>query len=104
MSGIAGIIHADSRRPVGLGVIPALIAGAPIAARPVSLDGPGSLLLGLGDAHAERLADAQIVAALDYELPPTMPARTPGAGIRQLYEEFGAVFPAQLRGAFSVAL
>lgn len=104
MSGIAGLIHRDARLPIRAGVIPELIAGAPIGVRPASLDGPGSLLLGLGDAYTECLADGQVVAALDHELPSIVPAGTPGAVIRQLYETLGPTFPAQLRGAFSVAL
>ncbi len=108
MSGIAGLIYRDSRRPVDERLAAALVAGAPSADRPNRLVGPGALLLGLGEACAEQLADGQVVAALDLsnidELRSATGAGSPGQIIRHLYEQIGTTFPDRLRGALSIAL
>ena len=96
MSGIAGLIHRDSRRPVDERLAAALVAGAPSADRPNRLVGPGALLLSLGEACAEQLADGQVVAALDLsnidELRSATGAGSPGQIIRHLYEQIGTTF------------
>ena len=108
MSGIAGLIFRDPRRPVDDRVVPALAGGAFTRERPERLIGAGTLLLAFGEASAEQTVDSQVVASLDLsngeELRTLTGTRSSGQMIRRLYEQVGPAFPEQLRGALSIAL
>ena len=108
MSGIAGLIFRDPRRPVDDRLVPALAGGGFAGERPELLDGAGSLLVAFGEACAEQAADGQVVASLDLsngeELRALTGTRSPGQMIRRLYELAGPAFPEQLRGSLSIAL
>lgn len=107
-NGIAGLIYRDPHHPVDDRLVPALVSEASSGGGPERLGGPGSVLLALGEACAEQLADSQLVASLDLsntdELRASLGASSPGHMIRLLYEQHGITFAARLRGAVSIAL
>jgi asparagine synthase (glutamine-hydrolysing) len=108
VSGIAGLIFRDPRRPVDDRLVPALAGGAFTRERPERLSGAGTLLVAFGEASAEQTVDSQVVASLDLsngeELCALTGTRSSGQMIRRLYEQAGPAFPEQLRGALSIAL
>jgi asparagine synthase (glutamine-hydrolysing) len=107
-TGIAGLIYRDPRRAVDDRLVPALVAEGSAGSGPGRLEGPGSVMLALGEACAEQLADSQVVASLDLsntdELRAFFGPSSLGHMIRRLYAQNGMEFASRLRGAVSIAL
>jgi asparagine synthase (glutamine-hydrolysing) len=107
MTAIGGLIYRDRHRVVAPPHRDALIPGA--AAPLATLDDPGAALVTLGAAAcAERIEGGAVVADLDLsnleELLGLTAAASPGQAIRRLSAQARGDFPAQLRGAFAIAL